>query len=198
MDTVELELACAELQSNSSETSYWTQCETCEWQLDQKGFDLPMHQTRFWCLFYAGVGGYHPHNNASYVPHLRAVSAAPPVRPPMGAVGASGGLPNRPPAPDRSVAAAAHTIGAAPTVRKLTPAQHDPSLKALVPASVRIQREKQGGPPLKRPRVVGTAQVSGSAPGRPAGPGVTGAAPKKDDASYLEFLDGVRDLGAFE
>tara|TARA_B110000977_G_scaffold48296_1_gene65578 strand:+ start:3849 stop:4376 length:528 start_codon:yes stop_codon:yes gene_type:complete len=148
--------------------------------------------------FYAGVGGYHPHNNASYVPHLRAVSAAPPVRPPMGAVGASGGLPNRPPAPDRSVAAAAHTIGAAPTVRKLTPAQHDPSLKALVPASVRIQREKQGGPPLKRPRVVGTAQVSGSAPGRPAGPGVTGAAPKKDDASYLEFLDGVRDLGAFE
>ena len=56
MSNLQLETACTELQSNSSETSYWTQCETCEWHLDQKGFDLPMHQTRFWCVFYAGFG----------------------------------------------------------------------------------------------------------------------------------------------
>jgi hypothetical protein len=149
--------------------------------------------------YYAGSGvaaGYCP---PAHRPHVRGVSAAPPVRPPMGHMGAmGGGAPTRRPAPNQSVAAAAHTIGAAPTVRKLTPAQHDPSLKALVPASVRIQREKQTGPPLKRPRTVGASASASGPPGRPAVQGATGTVPRPDDASYLEFLDGVRDLGAFE
>jgi hypothetical protein len=113
-----------------------------------------------------------------YRPQLRAVSAAPPIRPPPPAA-----------APDRR-SAAAFTKAAAPTVTKVLPAQHNPALKALVPASVRIQRERQGAPPMKRPRVM-------DAPGT-SRPATNVSAPAPDDETYLNFLDDVRDLGAFE
>ena len=113
-------------------------------------------------------------------------------------------MPARRAAPDRSAAAAAHTKAAAPTARTLAPAQHDSALKALVPASVRIQREKQAPPPTKRARTVGAvgavaaATGGGSHPARPGAPRADAAVPRADDASYLEFLDAARDLGAFE
>ena len=134
-----------------------------------------------------------PHAPA-FSPHLRAVTAAPPLRAGVGAPGGVGGVPARRAAPDRSAAAAAHTKTAAPTARTLAPAQHDPGLKALVPASVRIQREKQAPPPTKRPRTVGTTAAATSGGAHPARAG----AARADDASYLEFLDAARDLGAFE
>ena len=141
-----------------------------------------------------------PHAPA-FSPHLRAVTAAPPLRAGAGPAGGVGGVPARRAAPDRSAAAAAHTKAAAPTARALAPAQHDSALKALVPASVRIQREKQAPPPTKRARTVGAvgaATGGGSHPARPGAPRADAAAPRADDASYLEFLDAARDLGAFE
>ena len=103
----------------------------------------------------------------------RRVNAAPPV-------------PRAPPPRDR--AAAAHTIGAAPTVKKQLPAHHNPALKALVPASVKIQRDREAVPPSKRQRVLITAPLKQAGSDEP----------KKEDDKYLDFLDSVRDLGAFE
>ena len=56
------------------------------------------------------------------------------------------------PPPDRSAAAAQHTKAAEPTVKRVVPAQHNPALKALVPASVRIQRERQMVPAFETPQ----------------------------------------------
>lgn len=124
----------------------------------------------------------------NYRPQLRQVSAAPPVHAVVGgSVGASGAAAGGGMRP-RSVAAAAFTKAAAPTVKKILPAQHNPALKALVPASVRIQREKQVLPPSKRQRVLNTAPLK-QAP--------TTGAPGGDD-KYLDFLDDMRELGAFE
>lgn len=154
---------------------------------------------------FAGAGptpvGASAYRALAFSPHLRAVTAAPPLRAPPSAQGVLGGVPARRAAPDRSAAAAAHTKAAAPTARTLAPAQHDPGLKALVPASVRIQREKQAPPPSKRARTVGAvgAEAGGGAhPARPGAPRAKPAAPRADDASYLEFLDAARDLGAFD
>lgn len=147
---------------------------------------------------FAGTGQAPSSASASRVPafspHLRAVTAAPPLRAHPCAPGGLGGVLARRAAPDRSAAAATHTKTVAPTARALAPAQHDPALKALVPASVRIQREKQAPPPSKRPRTAGTTAAATSGGAHPARAG----AARADDASYLEFLDAARDLGAFE
>ena len=65
-------------------------------------------------------------------------------------------------------------------------------VKALVPASVRIQREREVLPPSKRQRVLNTAPL------RQAPTGAAPAAAPAADDTYLSFLDDVRDLGAFE
>ena len=61
--------------------------------------------------------------NRRHPPRLRQVTSAPPIPNPNNPVRS---------APPRSVAAAAFTRAAAPTVQKLVPAQHNPALKALV------------------------------------------------------------------
>lgn len=91
----------------------------------------------------------------------------------------------------RPAGAASFTKAAAPTVKKILPAQHNPALKALVPASVRIQREREVLPPSKRQRVLNTAPL------RQAPTGAAGDQSATDD-KYLSFLDDMRDLGAFE
>ena len=48
----DLDSALDALRSNT--TGYWAQCEACE--ASQKTDDLPMHLTRFWCVFYGVVG----------------------------------------------------------------------------------------------------------------------------------------------
>lgn len=128
----------------------------------------------------AGRPTYHA---PAYRPQLRAVTAAPPIRPPQ----------PRAPAPDRSAAAAQHTRAAGPTVKRVVPAQHNPALKALVPASVRIQRERQVVPPSKRPRLLHTATTTTAPAALKPSP-----SDEKQDASYLEFLDEMRGVGAFE
>ena len=115
-------------------------------------------------------------------PRLRQVTSAPPIPNPNNPVRS---------APPRSVAAAAFTRAAAPTVQKLVPAQHNPALKALVPASVRIQRQKEVVPPSKRPRLLNTAQTKQSAPEEKTGKAA-------EDDQYLGFLDSVSGLGAFD
>jgi hypothetical protein len=131
-----------------------------------------------------------------YRPQLRAVSAAPPIPTPVVDPASGGGdattgvaATARP----RPAAAASFTKAAAPTVKKLIPAQHNPALKALVPASVRIQREKEVLPPSKRQRVLITAPLRQA----PTGMAAATAQPAAND-KYLSFLDDMRDLGAFE
>ena len=70
-------------------------------------------------------------------------------------------------------------------------AQHNPALKALVPASVRIQRQKEVVPPSKRPRLLNTAQTKQTAPEEKTGKAA-------EDDQYLGFLDSVSGLGAFD
>ena len=115
-------------------------------------------------------------------PRFRQVTSAPPIPNPNNPVRS---------APPRSVAAAAFTRAAAPTVQKLVPAQHNPALKALVPASVRIQRQKEVVPPSKRQRVLNAAPAKQPAPEEKSGKAA-------EDEKYLGFLDEVAHLGAFE
>ena len=115
-------------------------------------------------------------------PRFRQVTSAPPIPNPNNPVRS---------APPRSVAAATFTRAAAPTVQKLVPAQHNPALKALVPASVRIQRQKEVVPPSKRQRVLNAAPAKQPAPEEKSGKAA-------EDDQYLGFLDEVAHLGAFE
>ena len=87
-------------------------------------------------------------------------------------------------------------------MKKILPAQHNPALKALVPASVRIQREREMLPPSKRQRVLNTSAGAPSLREAPKVAGVReaqgGGQQSAADDKYLNFLDDMRELGAFE
>jgi hypothetical protein len=53
---------------------------------------------------------------------------------------------------------------------------------------VKIQRDREAVPPSKRQGVLITAPLKQAGSDEP----------KKEDDKYLDFLDSVRDLGAFE
>ena len=113
------------------------------------------------------------------------MTAAPPLRAGVGAHrGRLAACPRAAPRPTGRLRRRRRTGAAAPTARTLAPAQHDSALKALVPASVRISREKQAPPPTKRARTVGAvgavgaATGGGSHPARPGAPRAGAAAPR--------------------
>ena len=107
-------------------------------------------------------------------------------------------------------AAKTSTITAASTVVKRPLAQNDKSVISMVPASVRVRRDdarlgaKQGVGGGSRPLGPVVGPGFGLAPTsrpavRPAEPAATAAAaPASTDSKYLEFMQTMSDLGAFE
>lgn len=80
------------------------------------------------------------------------------------------------------------TMSAAPTATPTVRADQNPALRALVPASVRVKRQE--APEAKRQRTIGRAID--------AAPVVVAAAKTAQDDKYLNFLDEMSSLGAFE
>ena len=79
-------------------------------------------------------------------------------------------------------------MSAAPTATPTVRADQNPALRALVPASVRVKRQE--APEAKRQRTIGRAID--------AAPAVAAAAKTAQDDKYLNFLDEMSSLGAFE
>jgi len=88
---------------------------------------------------------------------------------------------------------ATFTKSAAPTATPIVRAEHNVKLKALVPASVRVNRQE--APSAKRPRVVSGRAIN-AAP-NVAAPSSAGGSGKAADETYLSFLDEMSELGAF-
>ena len=82
---------------------------------------------------------------------------------------------------------------AAPTATPIVRAEHNVKLKALVPASVRVNRQE--APNAKRQRVV-TGRAINAAP-KVAASSSAGGSGKAADETYLSFLDEMSELGAF-
>ena len=127
------------------------------------------------------------------VVHRAPMSSMPRPKPP----------PRRPPPPQRRDAGffaapratvvskpvnrAEFTTSAAPTATPMVRADQNPALRALVPASVRVKRQE--APEAKRQRTIGRAID--------AAPAVAATKSAQDD-KYLNFLDEMSTLGAFE
>lgn len=88
---------------------------------------------------------------------------------------------------------ATFTKSAAPTATPIVRAEHNVKLKALVPASVRVNRQE--APNAKRQRVV-TGRAINAAP-KVAASSSAGGSGKAADETYLSFLDEMSELGAF-
>ena len=80
------------------------------------------------------------------------------------------------------------TTSAPPTATPLLRADQNPALRALVPASVRVKRQE--APEAKRQRTGGRAID--------AAPAVDASTKSAHDDKYLNFLDEMSTLGAFE
>jgi hypothetical protein len=76
------------------------------------------------------------------------------------------------------------------------PANKDPGLTALVPASVRVRREQAAAAARPRPVVRGGATGPALPPAAAAGTTPAAAVGATMDASYMDFMADMKSLGA--